>query len=124
MNTSLFFRSKQLFAILLGLLALIFTSQARAQGPDDVVTTDVSLVQLNVGVVDKQGRSITSLTQGDFVIYEDEVRRPILSFEPTQSPFSLVMLLDMSGSTVNFRQQIQQAAIRFLDAHQTGLSHS
>ena len=97
-------------------LILINPPPVAAQQPDDVLRTDTSLVQLNVGVVDKQGRSITSLTQGDFVIYEDEVRRPILSFEPTQSPFSLVMLLDMSGSTVNFRQQIQQAAIRFLDA--------
>jgi VWFA-related protein len=83
---------------------------------DDVLRTETSLVQLNVGVVDRQGRSITSLSQGDFAIYEDDVRRPIMAFEPTQSPFSLVMLLDMSGSTVNFRQQIQQAAIRFLDA--------
>jgi VWFA-related protein len=73
-------------------------------------------VQLNVGVVDRQGRSITSLSQADFAIYEDDVKRPILAFEPTQSPFSLVMLLDMSGSTINFRQQIQQAAVRFLDA--------
>ena len=83
---------------------------------DDVLRTDVSLVQLNVGVVDRQGRAITSLTAGDFVVYEDDVRRPILNFEPTQAPFSLVMLLDMSGSTINFRQQIQQAAVRFLDA--------
>lgn len=83
---------------------------------DDVLRTDTSLVQLNVGVVDKQGRSITSLSQNDFVVYENDVRRPIVAFEPTQAPFSLVMLLDMSGSTVNFRQQIQQAALRFLDA--------
>jgi VWFA-related protein len=83
---------------------------------DDILRTDTSLVQLNVGVVDRQGRAITSLSQGDFAIYEDDVKRPIVAFEPTQSPFSLVMLLDMSGSTVNFRQQIQQAAIRFLDA--------
>ena len=83
---------------------------------DDVLRTDTSLVQLNVGVVDRQGRAITSLSQADFAIYEDDVKRPIVAFEPTQSPFSLVMLLDMSGSTVNFRQQIQQAAIRFLDA--------
>lgn len=88
-----------------------------AQPPqDDVIKTDTSLVQLNVGVVDRQGRAITSLTLNDFVVYEDGVRRPIVSFEPTQSPFSLVMLLDMSGSTINFRQQIQQAAARFLDA--------
>ena len=93
---------------------LSFSTAVSAQ--DDILKTDTSLVQLNVGVVDRQGRAITSLSQGDFAIYEDDVKRPIVAFEPTQSPFSLVMLLDMSGSTVNFRQQIQQAAIRFLDA--------
>jgi VWFA-related protein len=87
-----------------------------AQGPDEVIKTDTALVQLNVGVVDRQGQAITTLSKNDFVVYEDDVQRPIVSFEPTQTPFSLVMLLDMSGSTVNFRQQIQQAALRFLDA--------
>jgi Ca-activated chloride channel family protein len=91
-------------------------STSFSQQDDPVLRTDTSLVQLNVGVVDRQGRAITSLSQGDFAIYEDNVKRPIVAFEPTQAPFSLVMLLDMSGSTVNFRQQIQQAAIRFLDA--------
>ena len=38
---------------------------------DDVVRTNVSLVQLNVGVVDAQGRPITSLSQNDFSVYED-----------------------------------------------------
>ena len=103
-------------------LSLLFVSLCvsaltiKAQDPDTVITTDTSLVQLNVGVVDRQGRSITSLSQSDFTVYEDGVKRPIAHFEPTAAPFSLVMLLDMSGSTVNFRQQIQQAAIRFLDA--------
>jgi VWFA-related protein len=69
-----------------------------------------------VGVVDRQGHAITTLSRNDFVIYEDGVPRPITSFEPTEAPFSLVMALDMSGSTVNFRQQIQAAALRFLDA--------
>jgi len=87
-----------------------------AQQPDEVITTDTSLVQLNVGVVDKQGKAVTSLSQNDFAIFEDGVRRPILSFEPTQAPFSLVLMLDMSGSTINFRQQIRSAALRFLDA--------
>jgi VWFA-related protein len=89
---------------------------APAQDPDDIVRTETSLVQLHVGVVDKQGRPITSLTRNDFVIYEDGVRQVIQSFEPTQAPFSLVLLLDMSGSTVNFRQQLKLASQRFLDA--------
>src|SRR6266404_436220 len=95
---------------------LIFAVSVSAQQPDEVSTTDTSLVQLNVGVVDKQGNAVTSLSRNDFVIYEDGVRRPILTFEPTDAPFSLVLMLDMSGSTVNFRQQIRSAALRFLDA--------
>ncbi len=88
----------------------------RAQEPDEVVTTNVSLVQLNVGVVDPKGRAVTSLSRNDFTVYEDGVKQSILSFEPTYAPFSLVLLLDTSGSTVNFRQQFKQAAWRFLDA--------
>jgi len=92
------------------------TPLASAQQPDDVVRTETSLVQLNVGVVDPRGRAVTSLSQNDFTVYEDGVKQPILHFEPTYAPFSLVLLLDTSGSTVSFRQQFKQAAWRFLDA--------
>jgi len=106
------FRAMLSFAVLL----IVLAAGVSAQQPDDVVRTDTSLVQLNVGVVDRQGHAITSLSRNDFTVYEDGVLRPIAVFEPTESPFSLVMLLDMSGSTINFRQQIQQSALRFLDA--------
>ena len=99
------------------LVVLVFTLKAPvASAQDDVIKTDTSLVQLSVGVVDKQGHSILNLSQNDFVIYENGEKRPIVHFEPTDAPFSLVMMLDTSGSTVTFRQQIQGAALRFLDA--------
>jgi VWFA-related protein len=97
-------------------LVLAISGTARAQEPDEVIKTDTSLVQLNVGVVDRQGHAVTTLLRNDFAVYEDGVRRPIAAFEPTEAPFSLVLLLDMSGSTITFRQQIQGAALRFLDA--------
>src|SRR2546423_13343483 len=111
-------RLKRAKLVVVGLVlaALGFVSAKSVAAQDDVLKTETSLVQLNVGVVDRQGHAITSLSQNDFVVYEDNVRRPIVAFEPTEAPFSLVMLLDMSGSTVNFRQQIMQAALRFLDA--------
>src|SRR5262249_9365981 len=83
---------------------------------DDVVTTETSLVQLNVGVVDTKGRPIINLSRNNFAIYEDGVRQTIQNFEPTEAPFSLVMMLDVSGSTATFRQQLIFAAARFLDA--------
>jgi len=107
---------------LLGVAFLtIFAAVAvTAQDVDDVVRTETTLVQLNVGVVDKQGRAVTSLTQKDFAIYEDGVKQSIQHFEPVDAPFSLVLMLDMSGSTVNFRQQLKLASERFLDALRRG----
>ena len=97
-------------------LTAIAVGPLRAQDVDDIIRTETSLVQLNVGVVDRQGRPITSLTKSDFVIYEDGVKQTIQNFEPVDAPFSLVLMLDMSGSTVNFRQQLKLASQRFLDA--------
>ena len=83
---------------------------------DDPVRIDTSLVRVNVGVVDSRGRSITSLGRSNFTIYEDGVKQDISSFVAAPAAFSVVMMLDMSGSTKSFRQNIQMAASRFLDA--------
>ena len=95
---------------------LVSTPSLFAQEPDEVLKVSTSLVQLNVGVVDRQGRPITNLSRGDFTVYEDDVVQPITEFEPTTAPFSLVLLLDMSGSTQSFRPTLKQSAYRFLDA--------
>ena len=108
---------RYLFAgFLFPLLLLCGAAPIHAQDQDDVVRTETNLVQLNVGVVDSQGRAITSLSRNDFTVYEDGVKQPILHFDPADTPFSLVLLLDVSGSTLSFRQQFKQAALRFLDA--------
>ena len=100
------------------LLALILgfgLTAARAQ-QDEVLTVDTSFVRLNVGVVDAQGRPITNLNQQNFTVYEDDVKQKIARFEPVMTPFSLVLLLDVSGSTKSIRQLISQSAARFIDA--------
>lgn len=100
-------------------LALIFCGarDSKAQQDDEeTVRVESSLVLLNVGVADRRGRAVTDLTRNDFVVYEDGVRQKITSFEPTNAPFSLVLLLDMSGSTLRFRQTLKQSALRFIDA--------
>ena len=112
-----FFRCASL-AVPLGIAFLMVSSTifVKAQDPDERIVTNISLVQLNVGVVDRQGRAVTSLAKDDFVVYEDGVKQSIQQFESVDAPFSLVLLLDMSGSTINFRQQLKLASQRFLDA--------
>ncbi|MBC7798705.1 MAG: VWA domain-containing protein [Pyrinomonadaceae bacterium] len=82
---------------------------------DDVLKVDTTLVKLNIGVVDVKGKPILNLNKNDFTIYEDDTKQNILRFEPTLAPFSVVVMLDMSGSTIGFRQTLTQAALRFLD---------
>jgi Ca-activated chloride channel homolog len=86
------------------------------QTADDVVRIDTNLVQLNIGVVDRQGKPIIDLQPNNFIVYEDGVRQNLMSFESITTPFSLALLLDMSGSTLSFRQNLKLAAWRFVDA--------
>ena len=83
---------------------------------DDPIRVDSSIVRLNVGVVDQRGHPIVSLDKANFEIFEDGVKQQITKFEPSSAPFSIVIMLDMSGSTLSFRQVIRQSAIRFIDA--------
>ena len=93
-------------------------ARARQQPPqdDDVVRVEANLIKLNIGVADRRGYPVTNLTREEFVVYEDGVRQTINSFEPASAPFSIVVLLDMSGSTQKFRMTLKQSALRFLDA--------
>jgi VWFA-related protein len=99
------------------LLLLVFAcaTAAVAQG-DDTIKVESSVVRLNVGVVDKKGHPIIDLSQSNFDVFEDGVKQQITHFEPTVTPFSVVLMLDMSGSTLGFRQVLKMSAVRFLDA--------
>ena len=99
------------------ILAVIFIGFLSVTAQDDeTIRVDSSIVRLNVGVVDQRGHPITSLNKSNFEIYEDGVKQQITRFDPSEAPFSVVIMLDMSGSTLGFRQVIRQSAFRFIDA--------
>jgi VWFA-related protein len=102
-------------ALIFAVIILSGAFRASAQD-DDVIKIDSSIVRLNVGVADSRGRPITNLDKSSFTLFEDGVRQDILRFEPTVAPFSVVMILDMSGSTLPMRQVMKMSAFRFIDA--------
>lgn len=109
-------RLHEIFRSIIALSLVMLASQSGRAQDEDVVRIGVNLVQLNVGVTDRRGHPVTDLSPEEFVVYEDGVPQRIVSFEPTTTPFSLVLLLDVSGSTLNFRTTLKQAALRFIDA--------
>jgi Ca-activated chloride channel homolog len=102
--------------LLIFVFLLLSFSAVSAQNDDEPITVDSSVVRLNVGVADRKGRPITDLNRESFTIFEDGVKQNIQRFEPVVTPFSVVMILDMSGSTLGFRETIRQSAYRFIDA--------
>lgn len=98
------------------LIAFVCLSLVTPAQVDDPVNVDSAIVRVNVGVVDQRGRPITSLSRPNFAVFEDGVKQEISHFELSSAPFSVVMMLDMSGSTKSFRQNIALSAARFLDA--------
>jgi VWFA-related protein len=101
---------------ILSFFLLVFGILTVAAQEDEIIKVDSSIVRLNVGVVDTKGRPVTSLNRENFTVYEDGVKQNIIAFAPTVTPFSVVMILDMSGSTLGFRETIRQSAFRFVDA--------
>ncbi len=70
-----------------------------AQAPTPAFQSSVDVVSIQASVRDKRGRPISSLTTADFEVRDNGQARPILSFRSDrQSPVSLAILTDMSGS--------------------------
>jgi VWFA-related protein len=83
----------------------------------DVIRVDTELVNMNFSVVDRgTNRGVSGLSQGDFRLFEDGTEQQILHFDSSASPFDLVLVIDLSGSTHEMVKLIRAAARRFVDA--------
>ncbi|HEV2834809.1 MAG TPA: VWA domain-containing protein [Pyrinomonadaceae bacterium] len=80
----------------------------------DVIRTDTSLVTLPVTVLDRTGRYVPLLRRENFRIFENGVEQKLAYFATTDSPFTVVLLIDTSGSTQFRLADIQDAAINFV----------
>jgi len=72
---------------------------------EEVYRVETELVNLNVRVVDRNNRSIGTLRQEDFKIYEDNVVQSIEFFTRSEVPTNYSLVIDNSNS---LRPQIEQ----------------
>ncbi len=83
--------------------------------PGDVIRVNTTLVTLPVSVMDRSGRNIPNLRKEDFRLWEDGVEQDVAFFASVDKPFSLVLMIDTSGSTRFRLEDIQDAAIAFVN---------
>ncbi len=84
-------------------------------GEGDVVKVETTLVSIPVSVMDRDGKYIPNLTEKDFRVWEDGVEQKVAYFQSTEKPFTVALMIDTSGSTRFKLEEIQDAAIAFVD---------
>lgn len=81
----------------------------------DTLTVNTALVTVPVTVMDRNGRYVPDLTRRDFRIFENGVEQRIAYFATVDQPFTVVLLVDTSNSTHFKIEEMQDAAISFIN---------
>ena len=81
----------------------------------DTIRINTSLVTVPVSVMDRSGKYVPDLQRRDFHVFDNGVEQRIAYFATVDQPFTVVLLIDTSGSTHFRMDEIQDAAISFVN---------
>jgi VWFA-related protein len=91
------------------------TTQDADAADDEIIKVETNLVTMPVSVLDRDGRFISGLRQQDFQIFENNALQKIEYFASVEQPFTVALLIDVSPSTAYRIEEIQDAAIAFVN---------
>ncbi|MDX1980088.1 MAG: VWA domain-containing protein [Bryobacteraceae bacterium] len=80
------------------------------------LVSDVRLVILDVAVTDERGHPVTGLERDAFRVFDDGRPRPISAFAAEDSPVTVALVVDSSGSMRKNRRDLLTAAASLLEA--------
>jgi VWFA-related protein len=81
----------------------------------EVIKVDTKVVSIPVKVLDRSGRFIGGLKKENFTVTEDNAAQEIAYFSNEQQPFTVALILDMSFSAKFKTEEIQAAALAFIN---------
>ena len=96
------------------------TPPANSDDENEVIKVETNLVTMPVSVLDRDGRFISGLQQKDFQIFENGVLQKVDYFQSVEQPFTVILLIDVSPSTQFRIDEIQDAAITFVNQLRSG----
>ncbi len=107
----------KLYALALLLAACGAHVHAQTAETIETVSINADLVDLNVSVFSRDPKTpVGELQQKDFVVLENGQPEEISFFASSNSPFDLVLLVDLSGSTSDKLDLIKKSLRRFVEA--------
>jgi len=90
-------------------------AKPNASNDNEVIRVNTQLVSIPVRVMDRDGRFTAGLTRNNFKVFVDGAEQQVAMFSNEEQPFTVAMVLDMSYSTKFKIDDIQSAAIAFID---------
>jgi VWFA-related protein len=88
-------------------------AEQRAIERGAVIGVDVELALVNVTVTDPMGRMVTGLTKEHFQVFEDKNEQEISQFGAEDSPLSMAIVFDASGSMGYKMSKAREAVAQF-----------
>ncbi len=85
------------------------------EGQGYVLHTDVEEVILNATVL-SGSQLVQTLKKDNFQVFEDSVKQNIISFQHTDLPVSIALVIDNSGSMSKKRPSVNKAALDLVEA--------
>jgi VWFA-related protein len=89
---------------------VVSTGNVHRQGEGYVLHTDVEEVVLNCTVLDGS-RLVTDLKKENFEILEDGIKQTLISFQHTDLPVSIAIVVDNSGSMSRKRPSVNKSTL-------------
>lgn len=80
------------------------------------ISIDVDLAVFNITVLGGDGQPVTGLTADNFRVFEDGREEKIKLFQPEDTPATVGLLIDNSGSMRNKQNDVVAAATAFVEA--------
>lgn len=82
---------------------------------EETIKIDSTLVTIPVSVIAPDGKYLLNLTQKDFRLFEENAQQEITNFTSIEVPVNVVLMIDTSRSTKFKIEDIQRAALTFVE---------
>ncbi len=89
--------------------------KADGKTDEDVIRIETDLVIIPAQISQRSGKPVADLRKEEFKVFEDGKEQEIAYFSNEQQPFTVALVLDMSYSSVFKLQEIQNAALTFVN---------
>lgn len=90
------------------------STKNKQNNQDETIRVDTNLVTIPATVFDREGRYVANLKKEDFQIFENGVEQEVSLFETVEEPFTVLILLDRSGSMTEYLLQLANASSAFV----------